>query len=94
MLLEKTLIYKLYVINYNGPASQFYDNIHKPPYDSKGPLLSTANQLSMLRFVWFDSWRPINNLSVIKGRVFLGWTSTKLGLMFLLKGTTHWRRRL
>ena len=30
------------------------------------------------------------NLSVIKGRVFLGWTSTNLGLMFLLKDTTHW----
>ena len=43
-------------------------------------------------FVWFDSLRPINNLSVIKGRVFLGWTSTKLGLMLLLKDTTQWRR--
>ena len=43
-------------------------------------------------FVWFDSLRPINNLSVIKGQVFLGWTSTKLGLMFLLKDTTQWRR--
>ena len=43
-------------------------------------------------FVWFDSLRPVNNLSVIKGRVFLGWTSTKLGLMFLLKDTTQWRR--
>ena len=41
-------------------------------------------------FVWFDSLRPINNLSIIKGRVFLGWTSTKLGLMFLLKDTTQW----
>ena len=30
--------------------------------------------------------------SVIKGRVFLGWTSSKLGLMFLLKDTTQWRR--
>ena len=40
-------------------------------------------------FVWFDSLRPINNLSGIKGRVFLGWTSTKLGLMFLLKDTMH-----
>ena len=28
----------------------------------------------------------------IKGRVFLGWTSTKLGLMFLLKDPTQWRR--
>ena len=46
----------------------------------------------MILFVWFDSLRPINNLSVIKGRVFLGWTSTKLGLMFLLKDTTQWRR--
>ena len=43
-------------------------------------------------FVWFDSLRPINNLSVIKGQVFLGRTSTKLGLMFLLKDTTQWRR--
>ena len=36
-------------------------------------------------FVWFDSLRPINNLSVKQGRVYLGWTNTKLGLMFLLK---------
>ena len=43
-------------------------------------------------FVWFDTLRPINNLSVIKGWVFLGWTSNKLGLMFLLKDTTQWRR--
>ena len=41
-------------------------------------------------FVWFDSLRPINNLSVMKGRVFLGWTSTKLGLTFLLKDTKQW----
>ena len=43
-------------------------------------------------FVKFDSLLPINNLSVIKGRVFLGWTSTKLGLMFLLKDTSQWRQ--
>ena len=42
--------------------------------------------------VWFESLRPINNLSVIKGQVFLGWTSTKLGLMFMLKDTTQWRQ--
>ena len=30
-------------------------------------------------FVWFESLRHINNLSVKQGRVFLGWTSTKLG---------------
>ena len=45
----------------------------------------------LLLFVWFDSLRPINILSVIKGLVFLGRTSTKLGLMFLLKDTTQWR---
>ena len=37
-------------------------------------------------FVWFDSLRPINNLSVKQGRVFLGWTSTKLGQMCLAQG--------
>ena len=30
-------------------------------------------------FVWFDSLRSINNLSVKQGRIFLGWTSIKLG---------------
>ena len=34
-------------------------------------------------FVWFDSLRPINNLSVTYGWIFLGWTSTELGLMCL-----------
>ena len=38
------------------------------------------------RFVWFDSLRPTNKLSVIKGRVFLCWTSTKLGFMCLAQG--------
>ena len=42
--------------------------------------------------VRFDSLHPINYLSVIKGQVFLGWTSTKLGLMFFLKDTTQWCR--
>ena len=43
-------------------------------------------------FVWFDSLSPINNLSVIKGRVFLSWTSTKLGLMSYAQGHNQWRR--
>ena len=34
--------------------------------------------------IWFDSSRPINDLSVKRG--FLGWTSTKLGLMCLAQG--------
>ena len=37
-------------------------------------------------FVWFDSLRPINNLSVKQGRVFLGWNSTKLRWMCLAEG--------
>ena len=41
---------------------------------------------SLVLFLLFDSLRPINNLSVIKGWVFLGWTSTKLGLMCLAQG--------
>ena len=53
-------------------------------------LFRILNKANWVCFVWFDSLRPINNLSVIKGRVFLGWTSTKLGLMFLLKHTTQW----
>ena len=36
--------------------------------------------------VWFDSLRLFNNLSVKQGRVFLGWTSTKLWLMCLAQG--------
>ena len=41
---------------------------------------------SLLCFVLFDSLRPINNLSVEQAQVFLGWTSTKLGLMCLAQG--------
>ena len=37
------------------------------------------NSVPELLFVWFDSLRPINNLSVKQGRVFLGCTSAKLG---------------
>ena len=39
-------------------------------------------------FIWFLS--QINKISAIKGWVFLGWTSTKLGLIFLLKDTMQW----
>ena len=53
---------------------------------------ATAFWLSMQLQPCFDCLCPIRNISVIKGRVFLGWTSTKLGLMFLLKDTTQWRR--
>ena len=61
-------------------------------HNTSNQTLQTSNSIVWkILFVWFDSLRPINNLSVIKGRVFLCWTSTKLGLMFLLKDTTQWR---
>ena len=37
-------------------------------------------------FVSFDSLHPINNLSDIKGRVYLSYASAKLGLMSLAQG--------
>ena len=40
-------------------------------------VISDAIQIDFW-FVLFDSLRPINNLSVKQGRVFLGLTSTKL----------------
>ena len=61
------------------------------PLHSKSETL-LLHQRSVLFVCLIDSLCPINNLSVIKRRVFLGWTSTKLGLMFLLKDTTQWRR--
>ena len=67
-----------------------------PPLDQLSHILTSIenhkiNVKMFCLFVWFDSLSPINNLSVIKGQVFLGWTRTKLGLMFLLKNTTQWR---
>ena len=59
----------------------------------KQDALSLVQQIvdpDVICLTWFDLLRPINNLSVIKGPVFLGWTSTKLGTMFLLKDTTQW----
>ena len=39
----------------------------------------SARQTTRTSVALFDSLPPINNLSVKQGRVFLGWTSTKLG---------------
>ena len=52
----------------------------------------TIPAMEEILFAWFDSLRPINYLLAIKGRVFLDRTSTKLGLMFLPKDRTQWRR--
>ena len=54
-------------------------------------LLSTQNTRLNCLFVWFDSLRPINNLSAKQGQLedFLGWISTKLGQMCLAQGPQH-----
>ena len=43
-------------------------------------------QTEIICFVWFDSLGLINNHLVRQGRVFLGWTSIKLGYMSLAQG--------
>ena len=50
--------------------------------------------ISSLLFVWFDSFRPINYLSVKQGRVFLGWTSTNYARInvFCSRTTMQWCR--
>ena len=83
-----------------SPTSLTVGTLHKQwciRYDSWASRNYVMDYLSwylspFLLFVWFDSLRPINNLSVIKEQIFLGWTRTKLGLMFLLKDTTQWRQ--
>ena len=73
----------------------FYSKPVSSDHSKRIPKIGFQDQLSLnagFLFVWIDSLHPINNLSVIKGRVSLGWTSTKLGLMFLLKDTTQWHR--
>ena len=42
----------------------------------------------MITFIWLDLilYTPVNNFSVISGRVYLGRTSTKQGLMCLGQG--------
>ena len=64
-----------------GISYCFRNNIHILLVAYKGKIVSTP-----YLFVWFDSLRPINTLSVMYGRVFLGWTSTQLGIMCLAQG--------
>ena len=63
-----------------------------PPPPPTPPPLCPHMRISGRMFVCFNSLHPINNFSDINGRDFLGWTSSKLGLMFLLKDTMQWRR--
>ena len=41
----------------------------------------------VILFVWFDSLHPINNLSVIKGRAFLGWFVCLFDLVIYVPST-------
>ena len=80
-----------------GPNANFYRNPYNLWFSRGGvrtrpPPLDPHMRISGGIFVCFDSLRPNNNLSIIKGRVFLDWTSTKLGLMFLPKDTMQWSR--
>ena len=59
----------------NSDKSCFENSVDSDQLASEKPADQDPNYL----FVWFDSLHPINNLSVKQGRVFLGWTSTKLG---------------
>ena len=51
-------------------------------------IYGTYNISMMCFFVLFDLILnvPVNNFSVMSGRVFMGWTSTKQGLMWLAQG--------
>ena len=49
-------------------------------------LRRSGERLMTFRSSSFILLRPINNLSVINGQVFLSWASTKLGLMCLAQG--------
>ena len=40
----------------------------------------------LLIFFYLILYAPVNNISVMLGRVFLGWTNTKQGLMCLAQG--------
>ena len=56
------------------------------------PSPCVAHPWSHLGLVLFEFilYIPVNNLSVMSGRVFLGWTSTKQSYCALLKDKTQW----
>ena len=71
--LIKTVLLCTHNICFDWEISFYYTLIYGPAMISN----TTVFRPHVL-FVWFDSLSPINNLSVKQGRVFLGWTSTKL----------------
>ena len=83
--------------NHIKPLNAYFGKQWRPGWNAASCGISSVSALFIRQnrysgYVWFDSLSPINNISVIKGRVFLGWTSTKLGLIFLFKYTTQWRQ--
>ena len=85
--------------NVNGTYGPKWQEMYKIP------LLYNKTIVDFCLFVWFDSLRPSQQFSAMSGRVFLGWTSNKQGLMclaqFLMKPadldlhytqpvSTHW----
>ena len=88
LFLGKSII--TFLISLQYPTIQFVQQsdlltfcVPEPNYSHRK---SMCKEKSPRWIIWCDSLRPINNLSVIKGWVFLGWTSTKLGLMCLAQG--------
>ena len=64
-----------------GNVSQFWTQIGSWSFEwYEVPAKSTCF------FLLFDSLHPIKNLSDIKGQVYLGWTSAKLGFMCFAQG--------
>ena len=53
-----------------------------------------SNLDPMVCLIWFVTSHTVNNILVMSGRVFLGWTSsTKQKIRVLLKDTAQFRRR-
>ena len=66
------------MIQYTCLAIILYAFLAMILYDYFVMLMYVYQHNDNVSFVWFDSLRLINDLSVKQGLVFLGWTSTKL----------------
>ena len=66
--------------------SCFENNVAPDQLASEKPADQDQHFFQLCLFVWFDSLRPSQQFSVMSGQVFLGWISTKQGLMCLAQG--------
>ena len=57
-----------------------------PDFSLTGVIPDISFLIYYAPFVWFDSLRPIQQFFSYAGRIFLGWTSTKQGIMCLAQG--------